>query len=127
MCCQLLPEYQVSHERAVYKTVAIVADTKKIVQNINMESLAELRSMNKPVIEVEDLLAAIIMIREFKHQFYHNDAWGVLELQQWVTYYAVVSRWWSFKIVFSVVYPQIAENFNEIVLKKRMLVNCRFC
>ena len=48
----------------MYKTVAIVADTKKIVQNINMESLAELRSMNKAIIEVEDLLAAIIMIRK---------------------------------------------------------------
>ena len=53
-----------SHERAVYKTVAIVADTKKIVQNINMESLAELRSTNKPLIDVEDLMAAIIMICE---------------------------------------------------------------
>ena len=62
---QLLPEYQVAHERAVYKTVAIVADTKKIVQNINLESLAELRAMQKPSIEIEDLMAAIIMIREF--------------------------------------------------------------
>ena len=61
---QLLPEYQVAHERAVYKTVAIVADTKKIVQNINLESLAELRAMQKPSIEIEDLMAAIIMIRE---------------------------------------------------------------
>ena len=57
-----MPEYQVAHERAVYKTVAIVADTKKIVQNINMDSLAELRAMNKPILEVEDLLAAVIMI-----------------------------------------------------------------
>ena len=59
---QLLPEYQVAHERAVYKTVAIVADTKKIVHNINLESLAELRAMQKPIIDIEDLMAAIIMI-----------------------------------------------------------------
>ena len=51
-----------AHERAVYKTVAIVADTKKVVQNINLESLAELRAMQKPVIDIEDLMAAIIMI-----------------------------------------------------------------
>ena len=58
-----------SHERAVYKTVAIVADTKKIVQNINLDSMAELRAMQKPVIELEDLMAAVIMICESSTQY----------------------------------------------------------
>jgi len=61
---QLLPEYQVAHERAVYKAIAIVADTKKVVQNINIDKLHELRAMQKPIIDIEDLMAAIIMICE---------------------------------------------------------------
>ncbi|XP_023931015.1 dynein beta chain, ciliary-like [Lingula anatina] len=59
---KLLPEYQVAHERAVYKAIAIVGDTKKIVQEMDMESLHELRAMQKPIIDIEDLMAAIIMI-----------------------------------------------------------------
>ena len=64
MSLQLLPEYQVSHERAVYKTVAIVANTKKIVQNMDLNALAELRAMFKPIIEIEELMTPIIVIRE---------------------------------------------------------------
>ncbi|CAH1797693.1 unnamed protein product [Owenia fusiformis] len=59
---KLLPEYQVSHERAVYKAIAIVADTKKVVSNMNIDSLHEMRAMQKPLIDIEDLMAAIIMI-----------------------------------------------------------------
>lgn len=51
-----------AHERAVYKAIAIVADTKKVVQNINVDMMAELRSMQKPIIDIEDLMAAIIML-----------------------------------------------------------------
>ena len=61
---QLLPEYQLAHECAVYKTMAIVADTKKIVENINHDDLSKLTEMSKPIIDVEDLTAAITMIRE---------------------------------------------------------------
>ena len=85
---QLLPEYQVAHERAVYKTVAIVADTKKIVQNINLESLAELRAMQKPSIEIEDLMAAIIMICEWLPWFHWlagHCVYIYLYLLPWVT------------------------------------------
>ena len=62
---QLLPEYQVAHERAVYKAIAIVADTKKVVKQMDREKLAELRAMSKPSIDIEDLMAAIIMICEY--------------------------------------------------------------
>lgn len=54
-----------AHERAVYKAIAIVADTKKVVQNINIDKLHELRAMQKPIIDIEDLMAAIIMICKF--------------------------------------------------------------
>eukprot|EP00105_Crassostrea_gigas_P044993 XP_019929141.1 PREDICTED: dynein beta chain, ciliary isoform X4 [Crassostrea gigas] len=59
---KLLPEYQVAHERAVYKAIAIVADTKKVIQNMDIEKLSELRGMNKPILDIEDLMTAIIMI-----------------------------------------------------------------
>jgi len=56
----------VAHERAVYKAIAIVADTKKVVQDMNQDRLAELRGMNKPIIDIEDLMAAVIMICKYK-------------------------------------------------------------
>ncbi|KAJ8316357.1 hypothetical protein KUTeg_006371 [Tegillarca granosa] len=59
---KLLPEYQVAHERAVYKAIAIVGDTKRVVQNMSIDKLAELRAMSKPIIDIEDLMTAIIMI-----------------------------------------------------------------
>ena len=37
-------------------------DTKRIVSSIDQESLQELRGMQKPIIEIEDLMAAVIMI-----------------------------------------------------------------
>ncbi|XP_072166084.1 uncharacterized protein [Diadema setosum] len=59
---QALPRYTLAHERAVYKTVAVVADTKKVVQTLDVTSLGELRAMQKPDVDIEDLMAAIIMI-----------------------------------------------------------------
>ena len=49
----------------MYKAIAIVADTKKVVQNINIDKLHELRAMQKPIIDIEDLMAAIIMICKY--------------------------------------------------------------
>lgn len=51
-----------AQERAVYKTAAIVKDTKGVIQQMSLDSLSELRSMQKPIIEVEELMAAIITI-----------------------------------------------------------------
>ena len=69
---QALPRYTLAHERAVYKTVAVVADTKKIVQTLDVTSLGELRAMHKPDVDIEDLLAAIIMICKKFQNFSHN-------------------------------------------------------
>lgn len=83
---QLLPEYQVAHERAVYKAIAIVADTKKVVKVMDREKLAELRAMSKPSIDIEDLMAAIIMIRMLVYLSFSSvqsvcaSCWGKLSL-----------------------------------------------
>ncbi|CAG5131868.1 unnamed protein product, partial [Candidula unifasciata] len=57
-----LPDYQAAHEKAVYKVIAIVADTKKVVKLINVADLAEMRALQKPTPDIEDLMAAIIML-----------------------------------------------------------------
>lgn len=62
---QVLPRYALAHEKAVFKTVAIVQDTKKVVEEMDLNSLGELRAMQKPDVDIEDLMAAIIMICEY--------------------------------------------------------------
>ena len=46
----------------MFKASALAIDTKKLVSEMTMEALQELRATQKPTIEVEDLMAAIIMI-----------------------------------------------------------------
>lgn len=46
----------------MFKASALAIDTKKLIAEMTMESLQELRAMQKPIIEVEDLMAAVIMI-----------------------------------------------------------------
>ena len=60
-----LPQYTLAHARAVYKTAAVVQDTKTIVQELDINSLGELRGMQKPDVDIEDLMASIIMIRTY--------------------------------------------------------------
>lgn len=67
---KILPEFQLAHERNVYKTVALVGSTKKVIENMSMESLQELRTVQKPDSVVEDTLAAVIMIRNQELHFY---------------------------------------------------------
>ena len=62
LCYQALPEYQIAHERAVFKAVAVVSDTKRVLKTLDGQGLAELRALQKPDNEIEDLLAAIIII-----------------------------------------------------------------
>ncbi|EDV28903.1 uncharacterized protein TRIADDRAFT_19158, partial [Trichoplax adhaerens] len=57
-----LPEYQVAFEKAEFKARAIVTETKKLLNDVDTTSLSELRALQKPEPEVEDLLAAVIMI-----------------------------------------------------------------
>nr|XP_006816782.1 PREDICTED: dynein heavy chain 17, axonemal-like [Saccoglossus kowalevskii] len=57
-----LPQYEEAHQRAIYKASRIIKDTKNIVETIDMNGLSDLRSMQKPDVDIEDLMAAIIMI-----------------------------------------------------------------
>ncbi len=59
---QLLPRYQDAHERAVFKAAAMVKETKQVLAELDHQGLADLRSMQKPDSDVEDVLAAVIII-----------------------------------------------------------------
>ena len=49
----------------MFKMYAIMKDAKKVVNNMKLDSLQELRAMQKPSIDIEDMMAAVIMICEF--------------------------------------------------------------
>ncbi|CAF0871195.1 unnamed protein product, partial [Didymodactylos carnosus] len=59
---RLLPEYQLTQEKNIYKMLATATDARKLMQNIDMNSLQELRSIQKPEQQLEDILASVIMI-----------------------------------------------------------------
>ncbi|XP_018424228.1 PREDICTED: dynein beta chain, flagellar outer arm-like [Nanorana parkeri] len=58
----LLPEYQVALEKAEYKCSAILENIKDLVQNMDVTALGELRAMQKPDLDIEELMASIIII-----------------------------------------------------------------
>ncbi|KAG8587471.1 hypothetical protein GDO81_005673 [Engystomops pustulosus] len=58
----LLPEYQVALEKAEYKCSAIIENIKELVQNMDVTALGELRAMQKPDVDIEELMASIIII-----------------------------------------------------------------
>ena len=57
-----LPKLKEAHERAVFKAGAIVSDIKRLLRTLDLKDLAELRALQKPDPELEDLLAAIIIL-----------------------------------------------------------------
>lgn len=61
----MLPRYQDSHERAVFKAAAMVKETKHILAVLDQQGLSDLRSMQKPDSDVEDVLASVIIISMF--------------------------------------------------------------
>ncbi|XP_068122143.1 uncharacterized protein [Hyperolius riggenbachi] len=58
----LLPEYQVALEKAEYKCSAILENIKDLVRNMDIVALGELRVMQKPDVDIEELMASIIII-----------------------------------------------------------------
>lgn len=46
----------------MFKAAAIVKDTKQVLLDLDMKGLADLRAMQNPDSEIEDLLASIIII-----------------------------------------------------------------
>ncbi len=91
-----MPEYQTAHERNVYKTIAIVSNTKKLIQNINMQSLHDLRSLQKPETKVEEVLAAVIIIRKkiliFKQQVFYGNIETIKNLSKLLGLLEVLSK-----------------------------------
>ncbi|KAE8625049.1 hypothetical protein XENTR_v10006145 [Xenopus tropicalis] len=59
---RLLPEYQVALEKAQYKCNALLEYIKELVNNMNIRELGELRAMQKPDVDIEELMASIIII-----------------------------------------------------------------
>lgn len=56
----------------MFKAAAVVSDTKRVLKNLDAQGLAELRALQKPDNEIEDLLAAIIIIGtydKYTHRF----------------------------------------------------------
>jgi len=67
---RLLPEYELAQEKNLYKCLAIATDARKLIENLDMKSLQDLRAITKPEQPLEDTLAAVIMIRMFLFFFF---------------------------------------------------------
>ncbi|XP_018102433.1 dynein beta chain, flagellar outer arm [Xenopus laevis] len=59
---RLLPEYQAALEKAQYKCYALLEYIKELVKDMNIKELGELRAMQKPDVDIEELMASIIII-----------------------------------------------------------------
>jgi hypothetical protein len=59
---RLLPEYELTQEKNLYKCLAIATDARKLIETLDINSLQELRAITKPEQAMEDTLAAVIMI-----------------------------------------------------------------
>ena len=63
---QILPQYQLGHERAIFKSLAVVADTKKLLQRLNPIELVELRALQRaPNDHIHQVFAAIVVACTF--------------------------------------------------------------
>uniref|UniRef100_A0A8C5WK28 Dynein heavy chain n=1 Tax=Leptobrachium leishanense TaxID=445787 RepID=A0A8C5WK28_9ANUR len=58
----LLPEYQFAHEKAQYKCSFILDNLKELVRHMDVRALGELRAMQKPDVDIEELMASVIII-----------------------------------------------------------------
>ncbi|XP_069829066.1 uncharacterized protein [Dendropsophus ebraccatus] len=58
----LLPEYQIALEKSEFKCSAIIENIKELVQTMDITALGELRAMQKPDVDIEELMASIIII-----------------------------------------------------------------
>lgn len=61
----------------MFKAAAVVSDTKRVLKHLDAQGLAELRAMQKPDNEIEDLLAAIIIIGKYEKYTYGKVFWDV--------------------------------------------------
>ena len=59
---RLLPEYELTQEKNLYKCLSIATDARKLIQSLDMKALQDLRALTKAEQPIEDTLAAVIMI-----------------------------------------------------------------
>ncbi|CAH2222787.1 dynein beta chain, flagellar outer arm-like [Pelobates cultripes] len=58
----LLPEYQIAYEKAQYKCSTIIENINELVRHMDVRALGELRAMQKPDVDIEELMASVIII-----------------------------------------------------------------
>lgn len=78
----------------MFKAAAIVKDTKQVLLDLDMKGLGDLRSMQNPDSEIEDLLASIIIIgKSFSNPFLTNALMNIVRIYcalSWVDYHRSV-------------------------------------
>ena len=75
---RLLPEYELTQEKNLYKCLSIATDARKLIQSLEMKSLQDLRALTKADQPIEDTLAAVIMICTSRLSSLHGCSSSVL-------------------------------------------------
>ena len=58
----MLPDFEHAYEQALQEKDNLIANSKKLVREMHQEGLSELRSLQRPPADIEELLVAVIMI-----------------------------------------------------------------
>lgn len=59
---QVLPDFEHAYEQALLEKEGLVSNSCQLVEEMNQEGLSELRSLQRPPPDVEELLVAVITI-----------------------------------------------------------------
>lgn len=59
---QVTPDFEHAHQLAVQEKERVVSMSREMVQQMDQQSLAELRSLQRPPPDIEELLVAVITI-----------------------------------------------------------------
>ncbi len=60
--CQVIPDFEHAHSLAVQEKETLMAHSCQLVMDMDHESLSELRSLQRPPPDIEELLVAVITI-----------------------------------------------------------------
>lgn len=58
----MTPDFEHAHDLAVQEKEKLVSNSRKLVMQMDQQSLAELRSLQRPPSDIEELLVAVITI-----------------------------------------------------------------
>ncbi len=59
---QVLPDFEHAYEQSLLEKEDLIAHSQKFVTEMHQEGLSELRSLQRPPMDIEDLLIAVITI-----------------------------------------------------------------